>query len=390
MPLTASSPTIFLSACEASADLHGAHLIRALSERLPDARFVGIGGERMMAAGQQQMFAARNLSVMGLTEVFGRLGAVRSAFGKAKAAFAKGEVSVAVLIDSPDFNLRLATHARAAGIPVVYFIGPKFWAWRSGRLKTIARRVDHMMTILPFEQPLYDAGGVPSTYVGNPLVDEMAEVAATAPNGHWRPSDFGLEADLPTVALVPGSRPKEISAILPDLLVAARLLKDRLPTVQFLLPIAGSVAAEDIRQQVSASGVPVCCVDGQAVAVLAAADAVAMASGTVTLQAALADTPGVVVYRASPLTWAIGRRLVKLEDVSLVNLVAGKRVMPELLQYDFTPQAVCDVLYPLLTDHPERAEQLAGLAQVRNRMGESGAPARAAQVVLDHLREPVA
>ncbi len=390
MPLTASSPTIFLSACEASADLHGGHLIRALSERLPDARFIGIGGDRMMAAGQRQMFAARDLSVMGLTEVFGRLGAVRAAFGKARAAFANGKVSVAVLIDSPDFNLRLARHARAAGIPVVYFIGPKFWAWRRGRLKTIARRVDHMMTILPFEQPLYDAGGVPATYVGNPLVDEMAEVMASAPDGRWRPSDFGLDNHRPTVALVPGSRPKEISAILPDLLLAAGRLKDRLPHTQFLLPIAGSVAAEPIRARVAAGQVPVRCVDGRAVEVLAAADAVAMASGTVTLQAALADTPGVVVYRASPLTWAIGRRLVKLEDVSLVNLVAGRRIMPELLQQDFTPESVCDVLLPLLTDGPERAEQLAGLAQVRDRMGEAGAPARAARVVLDHLRERAA
>jgi len=380
VPLT--GPSLFLSACEPSADLHGAHLIRALAEKLPGARFSGIGGERMAAAGQERLFDARDLSVMGLTEVLGRLGAVRRAFGCARTAFAGGGVDVAVLIDSPDFNLRLAARAKRAGIPVVYFIGPKFWAWRKGRLKTISKRVDHMMVILPFEQPLYDAAGVPATYVGNPLVDEMHEAVARAPRGGgWRPSDFGLDDTRELVVLMPGSRRSEIENILPDLLAAARLLAARRPEAQCALPIAESLDGETIRAQVAAAGVPVTCVAGQAVELLTVATVAAMASGTVTLQAALAGVPGVVVYRASPLTWAIGRRLVKLENVSLVNLVAGEEVMPELLQRDFTPQAVCDRLEALLADPAVRTAQEQGIERVRERMGGPGAPERAAQVV---------
>jgi len=387
VPLNDRPPArIFLSACEASADLHGGHLIRALSARLPETVFTGIGGERMQAAGQDRIFDARDLSVMGLTEVLGRLGAVRRAFASAQAAFRGGDIDVAVLIDSPDFNLRLAVHARRAGIPVVYFISPKFWAWRKGRLKTIAERVDHMMVILPFEKPYFDKVGLPATYVGNPLVDEMAEVMAAAPAGNgWKASDFGLDDNRPVVALVPGSRRKEVDVILPDLLAAAKLLAAEKPEVQFVLPIAESLDESPIRAQAAAAGVPITCVDGNAVALLSVADAAAMASGTVTLQAALADVPGVVVYRAAPLTWAIGRRLVKLENVSLVNLVAGYGVMPELLQHDFTPQAVCDELIALLADGEIRQKQMKGIHTVRERMGKVGAPERAAQVVLAQL-----
>jgi lipid-A-disaccharide synthase len=340
----------------------------------------------MAAAGQERVFDAKDLSVMGLTEVLGRLGAIRRAFRSAQDAFAQGDVDVAVLIDSPDFNLRLAAHARKAGIPVVYFIGPKFWAWRKGRLKTIAKRVDHMMVILPFEKELYDAAGVPATYVGNPLVDEMAEAMSAAPSEDgWRASDFGLDNERPLVVLMPGSRRKEIESILPDLLEAARLLNLQQPDVQFALPISESLDGDPIRARVAASGVPVTCVEGKAVELLSVATVAAMASGTVTLQAALAGVPGVVVYRASPLTWAIGRRLVKLENVSLVNLVAGSGVMPELLQHDFTPQAVCDHLSALLTDPEVRQAQQTGIAGVQAKMGGVGAPARAADVVIGQL-----
>ncbi|MBI5137009.1 MAG: lipid-A-disaccharide synthase [Nitrospirae bacterium] len=388
MPLTGgAAPNVFLSACEASADLHGAHLMRAIAQERPAARFAGIGGERMGAAGQEQLFHARDLSVMGLTEVLGRLGAVRRAFAAARRAFAEGGVDVAVLIDAPDFNLRLAAHARRAGIPVVYFIGPKFWAWRKGRLRTIAARVDHMMTILPFEKPLYDAAGVPATYVGNPLVDEMAEVAAAAPTpGGWRPSDLGLDDARPLVALLPGSRPGEIAAILPGLLDAAGRVAERVPDAQFALPVAPSLDGAAIRARVAACGVPVTCLDGRAVELLCAARVAAMASGTVTLQAALAGTPGVIVYRVSPLTWAVGRRLVTLSHVGLVNLVAGEGVVPELLQDAFTPEAVAEQLVALLADGGARDRQCKGLARVRGLMGGAGAPRRAARVVLDHVR----
>jgi len=382
LPLTADT-RILLSACEASADLHGARLIAALKARVPGAAFTGIGGERMVAEGLKAVFHARDLSVMGISEVIGRLAVIRRAFARVTGLLAAERPDAAVLIDAPDFNLRLAARVRAYGVPVIYFIPPKLWAWRRGRLKTIARRVDHVLVVLPFEQAIYEAANVPVTYVGNPLVDEMDEVAAAAPaGGRWRPADFDLAPGRPTVALLPGSRPKEIDAILPTLLQAAALLAKRLPAVQFVLPVAGSLDEAAVAARVARSGVPVTCVPGRAVEVLTAADAVAMASGTATLQAALAGVPGVIVYRVSALTYALGRLLVRVPHIGLVNLVAGRRVVPELLQGDFTAEAVCEHLYALLT-RPEAAEaQRLGLKEVAARMGPPGAAARAADAVL--------
>lgn len=388
MPLTADRPPrIFLSACEASADLHGARLMAALAARAPGAAFTGIGGERMAAAGLDAVFHARDLSVMGISEVLGRIGAVRTALQRATAALA-ARPDGAVLIDAFDFNGRLARRARALGVPVVYFIPPKVWAWRKGRLKALARTVRHVLVVLPFERDIYEQARVPVTYVGNPLVDEMAEAAAAAPaGGRWRPADFGLVPGRPVVALLPGSRPKELDAVLPTLLAAARMLAERLPEVQFVLPVADSLDGAQVRARVAAAGVPVTCTDGKAVEVLTAADAAAMASGTVTLQAALAGVPGVIVYRVAPLTYALGRLLVRVPHIGLVNLVAGRRAVPELLQGDFTAQAVCDELHALLSD-PDRAEaQRLALKEVRARLGPPGAADRAAEVVLKVMGE---
>lgn len=359
--------------------------MEAITARRP-TRFCGIGGERMIKAGLSPIFHARDLSVMGLVEVAGKLATVRRAFKAATSRFAEGDIKLAVLIDAPDFNLRLAARAKKAGVPVIYFISPKVWAWRKSRLKTIARLVDHMMLVLPFETPIYEQAGIPATYVGNPLVDEAADVSARAPEGgRWRPSDFGLDNDRPLVGLLPGSRAGEVRRIVPDLLEAAKRLAAKRPDVQFIMPVAEPVAHLGLTEQVAASGVPVTCVDGHAVEILSACTVAAVTSGTATLQAALADTPGVVVYRAAPLTWFIGRRLVRLPEVSLVNLVAGGPVVPELLQHDFTPQAVCDHLVILLTDEAAANAQKKALAAVRKRMGKAGAAERAAAVVVERL-----
>jgi lipid-A-disaccharide synthase len=383
---------VFLSACEASADLHGARLVAALREKLPGALFVGIGGDRMAAEGVRILFPARELSVMGVTEVLARLPVIRRAFRAAAVGLKRPGADVAVLIDSPDFNLRLAARARREGVPVVYLIPPKVWAWRKGRLRTIRRRVDRVLVIFPFELPVYQAVGLPVTYVGNPLVDEMHEVRGRAPHpGGWRPEDLGIPPGTPpggpVVALLPGSRPREIDAVLNDLLGAARLLKDRLPAVRFALAVAGSLDAAALRRQVAAAGVEVTVIEGRASELLCAADAAAMCSGTVSLQAALAGVPGVIVYRAAPLTYAIGSRLVKVPHFGLPNLVAGRRVMPELLQDAVTPEAVCDHLHRILTDPAEAERQRQGLKEIQAAMGAPGAAARAAEAVIEVLAE---
>jgi lipid-A-disaccharide synthase len=390
VPLTAGTgqPTLFVSACEASADLHGARVMEAVRARAPGMRFVGIGGDRMVAAGLEPVFHARDLSVMGISEVLGRLATIRRAFARARACMAAERPGAALLIDAPDFNLRLARHARELRVPVIDMIPPKVWAWRKSRLKTIARRVDHVLVILPFEPPIYEAAGVPVTYVGNPLVDEMHEAAARAPDGvRWRPADLGLADGRPLVGLLPGSRPGEIAAILRPLLAAGRLLAERLSDVQFAVPVAGSLDLDAIRAEVERSGLDATCIEGRAVELLLAADAVAMASGTVTLQAALAGVPGVIVYRAAPLTYAIGSRLVRVPHFGLTNLVAGRRVVPELLQGQFTPEAVCGLLDELLTQPDVAEAQRKGLGEVRSRMGPPGGAARAAEAVLGILEQ---
>jgi len=389
VPLTDPPPrTVFLSACEASADLHGARLVAALKDRLPGADFCGIGGERMAAEGVRILFPARELSVMGVVEVLARLPVIRRAFRVATDALNDPGADVAVVIDSPDFNLRLAARARRARVPVVYLIPPKVWAWRKRRLKTIQRLVDRVLVIFPFERPFYEAAGVPVTYVGNPLVDEMHDVRARAPRaGGWTPEDLGIPPGGPLVALLPGSRPHEIDKLLPDLLGAARLLRERLPTVRFALAVAESLDEGPVRDRVAAAGVDVTLIRGRAPELLCAAGAAAMCSGTVSLQAALAGVPGVIVYRAAPLTYAIGSRLVKVPHFGLPNLVAGRRVVPELLQHEVTPEAVCDHLHRLLTDPAEAERQRQGLKEVQAAMGAPGAAARAADAVSGLLAE---
>jgi lipid-A-disaccharide synthase len=384
VPLTGGppAPTILLSACEPSADLHGARLMAALKGRLEGAAFVGIGGERMAAEGLEVVFPARELSVMGISEVLARLPVIRRAFRAVGETLARRRPDAVVIIDAPDFNLRVAGRARRCGVPVVYLVPPKVWAWRRGRLKTIRRRVDRVLAILPFEPPIYEAAGIPVTYVGNPLVDEMAEVRVRAPRTDgWRPEDLGIPPGGPLVALLPGSRPREIDHILPDLLAAARLLQGRVPDVRFALSAAGSLDPAPIRRAAAAAGVAVTLVEGRTPELLCAADAAAMASGTVTLQCALAGTPGVIVYRAAPLTYAIGSRLVRVPHFGLVNLVAGRRVMPELLQHAFTPEAVCGHLHALLTDPDAAGRQRQGIKEVQAALGAPGAAGRAADAV---------
>lgn len=360
----------------------------ALKPRLPDATFLGIGGERMAAEGVRILFPAKALSVMGVSEVLARLPVVRRAFRAASEALESPGADVAVLIDSPDFNLRLAARARREGVPVVYLIPPKVWAWRKGRLRTIRRRVNRVLVIFPFEPAIYEAAGVPVTYVGNPLVDEMHEVRARAPHpGGWTPDDLGIPPGGPLVALLPGSRPHEIDNLLPDLLAAARLLRERLPSARLALAVADSLDPDAMAGAVARAGVDVTLIQGRAPELLCAADAAAMCSGTVSLQAALAGVPGVIVYRAAPLTYAIGSRLVKVPHFGLPNLVAGRRVMPELLQHDVTPEAVCDHLHRILTDPAEAERQRRGLKEIQAAMGAPGAAERAAEAVREVLAE---
>jgi lipid-A-disaccharide synthase len=371
-------PTVFLSCGEPSGDLYAAALVRELRALVPGLRAMGFGGERLREAGAELVGDYRGLTVTGLVEALRVLPRSYAMYRRLVAAAREHRPDVVVLIDFPDFNFRLAAAVRALGIPVVYYIPPQLWAWRSGRMKTLRALADRILVIFPFEPAVYERAGTPATFVGHPLV-ELAR--ATQPRDRFLAS-IGLDRQRPTVALLPGSRPNELSQTLPRLVQAAGIMAASAPDTQFLLARAPNLADTSF-SPLAASAVPVRVVEAQADDVLAACDMVITASGTATVQAAIHERPMVIVYRLAPLTHAVVRRLVHVDAVGMVNLVAGRKVAPELIQQDFTPDAVAREALRLLVPGEDRTRTLAALRQVREKLGGEGASRRAAQAVLE-------
>ena len=332
----------------------------------------GLGGDRLQAEGATLLAHVRDLAVVGLWEVVSHLPRFRRIFRELLGEVDRARPDLAILVDYPDFNLRLARALHRRGIPVVYYVSPQVWAWRPRRLRAIRAHVAHMIVIFPFEAEVYERAGVPVTFVGHPLVDLVAPLADRA--GFL--AACALDPARPLIALLPGSRRKEIAHNLPAMSGAVRLLAERRPDLQFVAAVGPSIDPQSLRD-----GLPpaVALVQGQTHAVLAAADAAIVASGTATVEAALLGTPMVVVYRLSSLTYHLGRRFVKVQHVAMANLIAGRGIVPELIQDHFTPERVADAVMPLLG--PEGREMRAALGEVRRRLGAPGASARAAGVV---------
>jgi lipid-A-disaccharide synthase len=367
---------LLLSCGEPSGDLYAGALTRELRALSPGIEVSGLGGPQFAAAGGRLLADYRGLSVTGLTEAVATIPRSLRTLGRLVAAARASRPDALVVIDFPDFNFRLAQRIRRLGIRVVYYISPQIWAWRSGRLNTIRRFADRVLVIFPFERELYERGGVPVEFVGHPLVD-LAR-ASTAREPFLRA--LGLSAGAPTVALLPGSRPNEVRRILPGLLQAAAEIRRRVPDAQFL--VARAPHLDDSVFRMEDAPTPLAVVENDADSVLAAAQVALVASGTATVQAALHGTPLVIVYRLSPLTYRLGRRLVKVDTFGMVNLIAGERIVPELIQDAFTPRAVADEAVSMLRDR-ERADRIrASLARVRDRLGPPGASRRAAQAIL--------
>ena len=372
---------LLMVAVEASGDLHGAAVLRELRALRPDLRAFGAGGPKMRAEGLEALVRAEDLSVMGIAEVLPALPRLLEAMDTLRDAARDRKPAAALLIDSPDFNLRLAKQLRRLQVPVAYFIGPSVWAWRSYRVKQIARDVARMLVILPFEAAFYARHGVVARYVGNPLADDLHALPAAGldPRAAARCAIFGSDAgSLPVLALLPGSRLQEIHRLWPRMLAAARALQGKIPGLRLVVPIAATLDralfgyAPDVQFVDSAP---------QA---LAAADAAIVASGTATLEAALAGTPQVVVYRTSWLSWLVGRMLIRVRFISLPNLLAGRALVTELLQSDCTPERIALAIAPLLSDTPARNAQIEGLRAVREELappGSAGAARRAAEEV---------
>jgi len=372
-------PKILVSCGEPSGDLYGAELVRCLQERLPDLQGFGLGGDRLEAQGVRLLAHVRDLAVVGILEVLSHLRDLRAIFRRVLAQVDRERPDVAVLVDYPDFNLRLARALRRRGVPVVYYVSPQVWAWRRGRLRTIRDTVARMLVIFPFEESLYREAGVPVSFVGHPLVDLVRPLADPRPfiEAH------GLDPERPIVALLPGSRPKEAAYNLPPLAAAVPLIRAARPDAQFLLALAPSLEPSVVEGPLRGLDVPV--VKDQTAAALSAASLALVASGTATVETALIGTPMVVVYRVSPLTYALGRRLLQVPHFAMVNLIAGRSVVPELEQRDFTPERVAAEALRLLSGDGSAQAMRGELARVRELLGGPGASARAAAAVAEVL-----
>ena len=371
-----------ISCGEPSGDLYAGALTRELQQLEPSVAVTGFGSERLRSAGASLVADFKGLSVTGLLEVARVLPRTYSVYRRLIAEATATRPDVFVAIDFPDFNFRLARQMKRLGIPVVYYISPQLWAWRPGRLKTMKRIADRVLVIFPFEEDIYQRAGVPVAFVGHPLFDVASPLE---PRARFLPR-HGLDPLKPLVALLPGSRTNEVRAILPGLIAACQMIRSRVPDVQFVLARAPHVA-DALLAPLDDANLPVTIVEGATDAVLAAAAVALLASGTVTVQAAMHECPMVVVYRLSPLTYRMGRPFVHVDTFAMANLIAGRRIVPELIQDDFTPEAVAAEAVRLLRDDDGVASRMrTNLREVRQRLGSVGASRRAAAAVLDVAR----
>jgi lipid-A-disaccharide synthase len=364
---------LLLVAGEASGDLHGARLLAELRRRDPGLHAFGLGGDELREAGLEPVAHSSEVAVVGITEVLRVLPRVRQVFRRILAEVDRRGTRTAVLIDFPDFNLRLARKLKQRGVTVIYYISPQVWAWRRGRVRTIARVVDRMLVLFPFELDLYREHGVEVAHVGHPLVDEVPVLPQAweggEPEGPYR------------VALLPGSRLSEVESLLPAMLGAVGLLSKEL-AVEARIVQAPSIPRQVLEEAVRRSGLPVPIEAADRFATIARSHVALCASGTATLEVGLLGTPLVMVYRLESWTYRLARLLVRLPYVALVNLVLGEKAVPELIQDEARPERIAEEAARLLTDARARGAQRERLARLRERLGAGGASARAAAEVL--------
>jgi len=366
---------------EASGDLHGAKLVQALLARDPSLFICGVGGRALRRAGVRILVESSELSVVGITEVFSKIGSLLKGAARVKKLLKSLNPDLLIIIDFPDFNLHAAAIAKRNGIPVFYYISPQIWAWRKGRINKIKRLVDHVGVILPFEEAFYHEHNVPATFVGHPLLDDAAYGNADPPAAEQeqKAGDY--------IGMLPGSRDKEVFRNLPIMLAAATHIQQRYPDIRFVVSRAPSVASELVDRILDSSDsqIDVRISEDPVANLFQRCRLVIAVSGTVTLEAAISATPTVIIYGVSWLSYWIGRALIHVDHIGLINLIAGKEIVPELIQKDAAPQPIADCVLSLL-DEPDRLKRMRSeLVEARNRLGGPGASQRAADLAFNIL-----
>jgi len=379
-----------LIAGEVSGDIYGAELARHLFS-LQSFEIRGIGGKRMREAGVDVLYDSSEISVVGFSEVLPKLRAIRKAYRIVTGLIRSRSVDMVVLIDYPGFNIRVAGVAKKNDIPVVYYVSPQIWAWRKGRLRLLAKRVKKMIVIFPFEEGIYKRRGVDCSFIGHPLVDEISKTRPL----HESVERYGIDASRPVLGLFPGSRNGEIRALLPTMLKAAEIIRNDNAEIQFIMAIADSIDPTFVEEIVSeglSTGIPggfkfdIKMIRGEANDVINVSDVIIAASGTITLQAALFEKPMVILYRLSPVTYYIARLLVNVKDIGLVNILAGRRIVPELIQREASPERIAAEVKKMLCDRAYYEGIKKDLHEVRLRLGPPGASERVAKVIAGMLQ----
>lgn len=367
--------SVMIIAGEASGDIHGARLVSAMKDRNNDLHFCGIGGDALKAAGVEIIQNASTLAVVGITEAFSKVFSLIKGMAGAKKLLKSLKPGLLILIDFPDFNLKVAATAKKLGIPVLYYISPQVWAWRQGRVKKIKKLVNHLAVILPFEEEFFKKHGIPVSYVGHPLLD-----------GGLSPVKLNENKDTPVIGLLPGSRDSEIARHLPVMLEAAPLIVEKMNRVNIAVSLAPTVEREYVEKIIEKHCSYDCdIISGGADQIFKTCSLVVAASGTVTLEAAIAGIPMVVIYRVSPVSYILGKAMIKVPNICLVNLIAGREIVPELIQDMVTPANIADEVLRILGDSGKIESMRKELAGIRTLLGGSGASGRVADIAMSML-----
>ena len=368
---------------EASGDLHGSNLVKEIHQIDSSIRFYGIGGKKLKEAGVELIASSSDTAVVGLTEVASKLKFILKVMGLLKKSLREDKPDLLILIDYPDFNLPLARTAKKNGVRVFYYISPQVWAWRKRRIKQIEKVVDRMAVILPFERDIYDKSKLDVHFIGHPLLDAVKKKYSRKE----ALQRFGLEEGFITIGILPGSRESEAKKLLPEMLKAAEILKRKFTSIQFVLPLSDTLNIDFVLRIIDQYPVKVKIIRDNIYDVLSISNIVMVASGTATLETALMETPMIIIYKVSPLSYYIGKMFINVDNIGLVNIIAGKTIVPEFIQDEATASNMAEEISDMLTDKPRMDRMRQKLSGIREKLGTPGAAGRAARLVYEMIEK---